>query len=77
MPKAASVLLRYDVGSGRALGALLDFVTDSLTLSQSLEARARNGAEMHEQIITTLFRCNESETLGLVEPLNSTCSHYT
>jgi len=77
MPKAASVLFRHDVGSGWALGTLLDFIVDSLTLSQGLEAGSRNGAEMHKQIITTLFRSNESEALRLIEPLYSTCSHYT
>ncbi len=77
MPKAASVLFRHDVRSGWSLRTLLDFIADTLTFGQSLEARSRNGAEMHKQIITTLFRGNKSEALGLIEPLNSTCSHYT
>jgi hypothetical protein len=32
---------------------------------------------VHEYVGTTVARRDEAITLGLVEPLNSTCSHYT
>jgi hypothetical protein len=62
--------------SRRALVALLDLERNGLALAQGLEALPVYLRVVDEDIaaIVTLY---EAETLGLIEPLDFSCSQYT
>ena len=61
---------RLAVPAGRDLeGNLLPFV-------QRSEASPLDGADMDEYVSGAILRLDEPVTLGRVEPLDSTCSHY-
>ena len=49
---------------------------DLLAFLQRLESRHVDRREVREQIFAAAVRRNESETLGVVEPLHSTCCHF-
>src|SRR5439155_22443339 len=68
-------LQRLDVCRGRALLPLRDVERDFLALFQGFEARALNRAVMGEQILPAVIRRDESEALGVVEPLHCACRH--
>src|SRR2546425_3300451 len=65
-----------DVGSLFALRSLDDLERDLLTLLQGLEAIHLDGGKVREQILTSVIGRNESISLGVVEPLDSTCCHF-
>lgn len=66
------VLLGYDVAGLGTLGPLLDVVGDGLPLSEGLETRTLNRAEMNEHVRAAVSLGDESKALGFVEPLYST-----
>src|SRR5438046_8159975 len=68
-------LQRLDVCRGRALLPLRDVERDLLALFQGFEARALDRAVMGEQILSAVIRRDESEALGVVEPLHCACRH--
>src|SRR6185369_9226536 len=63
-----------DVRGARTLRAVDDVEPDAIALGQALEAITLNRGVMHEHVGTTLTR-EESETLGVVEPLDGTFDH--
>src|SRR5690554_3732811 len=65
-----------DVGSLEAFLALGDVEGNLLAVLQSLEAVSLNLGEMCEQIVAIVVRRDEAEAFGVVEPLDSTSSHY-
>src|SRR5690554_156125 len=65
-----------DVGSLEAFLALGDVEGDLLAVLQGLEAVSLDLGKMSEQVVTVVVRRNEAEALGVVEPLDSTGSHY-
>ena len=69
-------LLNYHIGRLQSLRAFFHVKSHLLTFGQSLEAVAGNSTEMNEHIVTAVVLRDEAETLGFIEPLNSTCSYY-
>ena len=63
-----------DVRGARTLRAVDDVEPDTIALGQALEPITLNGGVMNEHVRTTLTR-EESETLGVVEPLDGTFDH--
>src|SRR4029434_300327 len=53
-----------------ALRALGHFKADLLAFLQGLESRHVDRREVREQIFAAAIRCNETEPLGVVEPLD-------
>src|SRR5262249_54248264 len=43
---------------------------------ERLEAAALDGGEVHEEILAAVGRGDETEALGVVEPLHGTCTHF-
>src|SRR5437879_5194590 len=74
-PRPEPRLQRLDVCRGRALLPLRDVERDLLALFQGFEARALDRAVMGEQILPAVIRRDESEALGVVEPLHCACRH--
>jgi hypothetical protein len=66
---------RLDVGSLLAFGAGGHFKADALVFLQGLESAGSDLGEVCEEIFAAAIRSNESETLGVVEPLYSTLLH--
>jgi hypothetical protein len=60
----------------RAFCALLDDELHFLAFSQRLEAAGLDFREVREQILGAIFRRDEAETFGVVEPLDSTLCHF-
>src|SRR5262245_15290354 len=52
-----------------------DVELDPVTLGQRLEAFLLDRREMHEHVFPAILR-DETETLGVVEPLDRACSHF-
>src|SRR5687768_2854584 len=75
LSEALRPLQRLDVRRGRTLLALRHVEGDLLAVLQRLEAGALDRAVMGEQILAAVIRRDESEALGVVEPLHGTCSH--
>ena len=65
-------LLGLDFLGLQALLALRDLERHLLAFLQRLEAAALDGTEVHEQVGAAVFRGDEAETLGVVEPLDGT-----
>src|SRR5476649_800217 len=63
-----------DVFGLQALLAIDNFEADFLAFLQALEARTTDGTEMHKHVRATL-PADETETLGVVEPLD--CTYFT
>jgi len=61
-----------NVSSRWAFGTVGDFELYALTFSQSFETIALDGREVYEHVFATIFRSNETESLGLIKPLNAT-----
>ncbi len=61
-----------NVSSRWAFGAVCDFELYALTFSQSFETVALDGREVYEHVFATIFRSNETESFGLIKPLNAT-----
>ena len=72
---SAGLFGRADVGSLLALRAIDDVEGHFLVLGQGLETIALNSGEVSEEVFTTFGRGDETETLGVVEPLNGTVCH--
>src|SRR5690554_2321971 len=66
---------RLDPGGLRALRALGDFVLDALSLLQAAEALGVDRRIMDEHIRAAVFRRDEPEPLGVVEPLHCAVLH--
>src|SRR5690348_8739760 len=66
---------RLDVRRRRAFGALGDVERNLLRLLQRLVAIHLDGAVVGEKILAAVVRRDESEALGVVEPLHGTCCH--
>src|SRR5690606_27422116 len=67
--------LRDVLGLG-ALGLLHEIELDLVALGQRAEARALNGAVVHEAVLRAVLRRDKAEALGVVEPLHgATCTH--
>jgi hypothetical protein len=64
----------YDVLSFRAFIAFNHVEAHIIALGQALEATAINGGVVGENI-DAIFLCDETETLGLIEPLYSSVCH--
>src|ERR1039457_4421191 len=68
--------LRWDdVSSLLALGAGSHIKSHALVFFQRFEAFRLDRREMRKKIFSAIVRCNKPETLGVVEPLYSTCCH--
>src|SRR6185503_13215927 len=72
---STGLLGRPDVRGVGAFGALADVVLHLVILLQRLEAAALNGGEVNEKVFAAIVRRDEAETLGVVEPLDGTCTH--
>lgn len=59
----------------RAFRARLNIESDFLTFVQGLETFGLDGRKMYEDVITAIILCEKAKTLGLVEPLDCSCSH--
>src|SRR6188472_4133139 len=70
---AGGSVRRADVRCLRTLRAGADVERDALAFLQRLEAPFLDRREMREKILATVFRRDEAETLGFVEPLHSAC----
>src|SRR5438045_861347 len=70
-------LQRLDVGRGRTLLALRHVEGDLLALFERLVAVHLDRAVMGEQILAAVIRRDESEALGVVEPLHGACRHVS
>jgi hypothetical protein len=66
---------RY-AGRLRTLGPVLNVEVHGLALGQDLEPIALDGGKMYEYVLTTIGRGDKSESLGFVEPLNSSVCHF-
>jgi hypothetical protein len=66
-----------DVLRGGALLALHHVELNRRALGQALEAVALNGAVVDEAVLRTVLRRDESEALGIVEPLYSPSGTHT
>src|SRR5687768_3055378 len=66
---------RNNAGGLRAFGALHDVVADALAFLQAAEALGVDRRVMHEHIGASVFRGDEPETLGVVEPLHGAVLH--
>ena len=64
-----------DVRRLLTLGASGDVEADALAFGQGLETRTLDRGEVGEEVVTTVFGCDEAEALGVIEPLNSTVCH--
>src|SRR3989344_4697622 len=66
---------RLNVRGGRTLGALFQLELHLLAFGQGFKTAALNGGMMHEDILAAVGRGNETEALGVVEPLYCSCNH--
>ncbi|CAI07142.1 hypothetical protein ebA1872 [Aromatoleum aromaticum EbN1] len=66
---------RTDVRRLLALRTGGDVEADALAFGQGLETLSLDRGEMREKIVATAFRSDETEALGVVEPLYGTCCH--
>src|SRR5262249_33629062 len=64
-----------DVDRLGALGPLARLVLDLRTLRQRAEARSVDVGEVDEQVLATLVGVDETEPLGIVEPLHGSGRH--
>jgi hypothetical protein len=70
-PKKVLVLDRNPSGLW-SFGTAFNVDDYRLTLPQGSEAAAINCGKVYENVIATISRRDETETLGLVEPFNGT-----
>src|SRR5512143_2739773 len=66
---------RADVRRLQTLGARGDVEADALAFLQRLEPLLLDCGEVGEEILAAVFGSDESEALGVVEPLDCTCCH--
>jgi hypothetical protein len=67
-----SSISALDIRRGGAFRTIYDVKANSLPLCQSLEAIITDRGEVDEYVLTTVIRGNETETLRLIEPFDST-----
>src|SRR5688572_5804288 len=65
-----------DLRRGGTLLALRDVELDGLSLFEGLEAAALDFAVVREEVLAAVFRRDETETLRIVEPLDSAFAHF-
>jgi hypothetical protein len=65
----------FDAGSLGALGARGDLELHAVAFLEATEALRINCREVNEHIFPTVLRRDETETLGIVEPLDRTETH--
>src|SRR5436190_14934521 len=75
VPSCASSDGRADVARLETLLALGHVELDLLVLLEIPVARARDRAEMHEDVRATVVLGDEAEALLAVEPLHGSCAH--
>ena len=63
-------------GSLRTLGAVFYVKRNGLAFSQHLESVSLDSREVNKHVFAAVFRRDETETFGFVEPLYSTCRHF-
>ena len=68
-------LTRLDVRGLLALGTLNNFESHFLTFFERLEAAHVDRGEVREQVFAAVIGSDETETLSVVEPFNSTVCH--
>ena len=62
--------------AGRKLAALGDYVeADALTFREGAHASLLHGGHVHEHVLFSVFRLDESKSLGAIEKLNSADCH--
>jgi hypothetical protein len=76
-PSRPTGLQRLDFRRLFALGALLHLEAHTLVFLQGLETTSQDLGKVRKQIISTIVRRNESETLRVIEPLHKTCCHFS
>ena len=64
------------VGRLGSLGTVFRIERHFLAFGPYLEALSLDGGEVHKHVLATVGRRDEAESLGLVEPLYSTCRHF-
>lgn len=64
------LLLKIDIAGGWSLRPIRDIVGNPLALCERLEPLTLDGAVVDEHVALATFRGDESESLGLVEPLD-------
>src|SRR5690349_10010767 len=77
-PSQATLPLgRLELAGGHLAAALiaLDLEGDLLALVEGTQARAFDGADVHEHVRAPLVGLDEAKALGGVEPLHSTGRH--
>src|SRR5699024_4398788 len=60
------------VCSRRAFGTVSDFELYALTFSKSFKTISLDCREVYEHVFAAVFRSNETESFGLIKPLNVT-----
>jgi hypothetical protein len=68
-------LLRDNVDSAETFLATFGFKRYLLSFRQGFETTGLDGGMMHEYVITTVRRTDESKAFTIVKPLYCTCSH--
>ena len=63
-------LNRRDVDRSRPFLTLFDIERDFLTFVEGFITVAIDRRVVNKHVLTTLFRCDKTKTLGCVEPLN-------
>jgi len=76
MLKKSSFVERADIGRLLAFRAGRHVEGDFLVLPERFETPCLNGREMCEQIIASIIRFDETETLRFVKPLDGASNHY-
>src|SRR4030088_928620 len=52
-----------------------DLVADLLAFTQRSKSGALDGADVHEHVVATVIRLNETKALGRVKPLHGSHAH--
>lgn len=71
------VLSRSQLPSGHLAAALIafEFVVELLTFVDRAQGRTFNSRNVDEHVAAAIFRLDETEALGRVEPLHGACCH--
>jgi hypothetical protein len=81
---STSVKWRRDLSQRQILGAYfttylvgLELERDLLALSEPGKTSSLDRADVYKHVISTVVRLNEAKTLLAIEPLDSTCRHFS
>jgi len=66
----SQLLLNIDIAGSWSLLPVCDLVGNLLALLKRLESMTLDGAVVDEHVVAAIIRGDESESLGLVEPLD-------